>query len=221
MAHKQNSHVCTLILVKWCEYYWKKDLLFRVSGDLKTKWTYGGRKDGLITLHQFSSIAQSCWTFCDPMACRMPGFPVHHQLPEYTQTHVHLVGDAIQPCHPLSSPSPPAFNLSQHQALFKSVSSLHQVAKVLEFQLQHQSFQWYSGLISFRMDWLDLLAVQGTPKSSPTPQFKSINSSALSFFYSPVLTSIHNYLKKHSSFGLKLNITSHHTQKFIHSGSKA
>ena len=79
----------------------------------------------------------------------------------------------------------------------------------------------YSGLISFRMDWLDLLAVQGTPKSSPTPQFKSINSSALSFLYSPILTSIHNYLKNHSSFGLKLNITSHHTQKFIHSGSKA
>ena len=80
----------------------------------------------------------------------------------FTQTHVHWVGDAIQPSHPLSSPSPSAFNLSQHQGLFKWVSSLHQAAKVLEFQLQHQSFQW---LISFRIDWFELLAVQGTLKS--------------------------------------------------------
>ena len=77
-----------------------------------------------------------------PMNHSMPGLPVHHQLPEFTQTHVHWVGDAIQPSHPLSSPSPPALNLSQHQGLFKWISSLHQVAKVLEFQLQHQSFQW-------------------------------------------------------------------------------
>ena len=79
---------------------------------------------------------------CDPMDCSTPGLPVHHQLLELAQTHVHRVGDAIQPSHPLSSPSPPALNLSQHQGLFKWVSSLHQVAKVLEFQLQHQSFQW-------------------------------------------------------------------------------
>ena len=91
-----------------------------------------------------------------------PGLAVHHRLPEFTQTHVHWVGDVIQPSHPLSSPSPPALNLFQHQGLFKWISSVHQVAKVLEFQLQHQSFQ---GLISFRMDWLDLLAVQGTLKS--------------------------------------------------------
>ena len=90
------------------------------------------------------------------------GFPVHHQLPELAQTHVHRGSDAIQPSPPLSSPSP-ALNLSQPQGLFKWVSSLHQVAKVLAFQLQHQSFQW--GLISFRMDWLDLLAVQKTLKS--------------------------------------------------------
>ena len=95
-----------------------------------------------------------------------PGLPVHHQPLELTQTHVHWVGDAIQPSHPLSSPSPPAFNLSQHQGLFKWVSSSHQVAKVLEFQLQHQSFQWiFRTLISFRMDWLYLPAVQGTLKS--------------------------------------------------------
>ena len=96
------------------------------------------------------------------MECSTPGFPVHHQLPELTQTHVHWVSDAIQPSHPLSSLSPPAFNLSQHQGLFKWVCSLHQVAQILQFQLQHQSFQW---LISFRIDWLDLLAVQETLKS--------------------------------------------------------
>ena len=91
---------------------------------------------------QFSSVAQSCQTFWNPKSHSMPGLPVHHQLPEFTQTHVYWVGDAIQPSHPLLSPSPPAFNLSQHQGLFKWVSSSHQVAKVLEFQLQHQSFQW-------------------------------------------------------------------------------
>ena len=92
--------------------------------------------------NQFSSVAQSCQSLCDPMNCSTPGLPVHHQLQEPTQTNVHWVGDAIQPSHPLSSRSPPALNLSQHQGLFKWVSSLHQVAKVLEFQLQHQSFQW-------------------------------------------------------------------------------
>ena len=91
---------------------------------------------------QFSSVAQSCPTLCDPMNHSTPGLPVQHQLPEFTQTHIHWVGDAIQPSHPLSSPSPPAFNPSHHQGLFKWVSSLHKVAKVLEFQLQHQSFQW-------------------------------------------------------------------------------
>ena len=91
---------------------------------------------------QFSrSVAHSCTTLCDPMDCSTPGLPVHQQLPEFTLIHVHQVGDAIQPSHPLSSPSPPAFNLSQHQGLFKRVSSSHQVVKVLEFQLQHQSFQ--------------------------------------------------------------------------------
>ena len=98
---------------------------------------------------QCISVAQSCLTLCDPMDCCMPGFPVHHQLRELTQTPVHWVSDAIQPSHPLSSPSPPVFNLSQHQGLFQWVSSLHQVAKVLEFQLQHQSFQRI-----FRTDFL-------------------------------------------------------------------
>ena len=96
-----------------------------------------------------SSVALSCSTVCDPMDCSTPGFPVHHQLPELPQTQVHQVDDAIQPSHPLLSLSPPSLNLSQHQGLFKWVSSLHQVAKVLEFQLKHQSFQWI-----FRTDFL-------------------------------------------------------------------
>ena len=91
---------------------------------------------------QFSSAAQSCPTLCYLMDCSTPGFPVQHQLPEFTQTQVHWIGEAIQPSHPRSFPSPPAFNLSQHQGLFKWVSYLQQVAKILEFQLQHQSFQW-------------------------------------------------------------------------------
>ena len=90
---------------------------------------------------QISSVSQSCQTLCDPVDCSMPGFPVQHQLLELAQTHVHRVSDAIQPFHPLSSPSPPAFNLSQHQGLFQGVNYSHQVAKVLEFQRQHQSLQ--------------------------------------------------------------------------------
>ena len=86
-------------------------------------------------LNQIRSVAQSCPTLCDPMNRSMPGLPVHHQLPEFTQTHVHRVSDAIQPSHPLSSPSPPAPNPSQHQSLFQWVNSSHEVAKVLEFQL--------------------------------------------------------------------------------------
>ena len=91
---------------------------------------------------QFSSVAHLCPILCNPMNHNTPGLPVHPQLPKFTHTHVHLVGDAIQPSHPLSSPSPPALNLSQHQGLFQWVNSSHEVAKVLEFQLQHQSFQW-------------------------------------------------------------------------------
>ena len=91
---------------------------------------------------QFSSVAQSCLTLCNPMDCSTPGLPVHHQLLEPTQIHVHCIRNAIQPSYPLSSPSPPTFNLSQHQGLFQWVGSSPQVAKVLEFQLQHQSFQW-------------------------------------------------------------------------------
>ena len=127
-----------------------------------------------------------------------PGLPVHHQLPEFTQTHVHQVSDAIQPSHPLSSPSPPAFNLSQHQ-VFSNESALHiRWPKYSSFSVNISSSNEHPGLISFRMDCLDLLAVQGTLKSLLTAQFKSINSSAFSFLYSPSLTSIHDYWKNHS-----------------------
>ena len=106
-----------------------------------------------------------CPTLCNPMDCSTPGFPVLHHLPEFAQTHVHWVSDNIQPSHPPSSPSPPAFNFSQYQNIFQWVSSSHQVAKVLELSFSISPSNDYSGLISFRMDWLDLLSVQGTVKS--------------------------------------------------------
>ena len=110
-----------------------------------------------IWFYYTSVQSLSCIRLCDPTNHSMPGLPVHHQLPESTQTHFHCIGDAIQPSYPLSSPSSSALNLSQHQGLFKWVSSPHQMAKVLEFQLQHQSLQWTTRA--------DLLAVQGTLKS--------------------------------------------------------
>ena len=150
-----------------------------------------------IMYSQFSRSVVS--DSCNPMDCSTPGLPVHHQLPELTQTPVHQVTDAIQPSHPLSSPSPHAFNLFHHQGLFQWVSSSHQLAKILEFQLQHQSFQWtprtgflQDGLVGYPCRPRD------SQESSPTPQFKSINSSALSFLHSPTLTSIHDYWKNQS-----------------------
>ena len=115
----------------------------------------------------FSSVAQSCPTLCNPMNCSTPGLPVHHQLPEFTKTHVHWVSDAIQPSHPLSSPSPPAPNPSQHQSLFRWVNSSHEVAKVLEFQLQHHSFQRNSrklqwGITSQWSEWPSTRSIQTT-----------------------------------------------------------
>ena len=117
----------------------------------------------------FSSVAQLCLTLCDPMNHSTPGLPVHHQLPEFTQTHAHWVSDAIQPSHPLLSSSPPAPNPSQHQGLLQWVNSSHEVAKVLEFQLQHQSFQWtprtdllQDGLVGSPCSPRD------SPESSPT-----------------------------------------------------
>ena len=135
---------------------------------------------------------------CAPL-CTTPGFPVLHKLPKLAQTHVHRVGDAIRPSSSLSSPSTPAFILSQHQGLFKWVSSSHQVAKVLKLQLQHQFFQWI-----FRTDlvyeWLvwSPCSPRDSQESFPTPQFKSIKSSALSIHYGPTITSILDKWKNHS-----------------------
>ena len=125
-----------------------KHCLHFTAQKMKAQREYPFSVLAMTNQHKFSSFSQfsrsvmsdSLW----PMNCSVPGLPVHHQLPEFTQTHVHWVGDGIQPSHPLSSPSPPALNCSQHQGLFKWISSLHQVAKVLEFQLQHQSFQLFS-----------------------------------------------------------------------------
>ena len=144
------------------------------------------------------SVTKSCPTFCDPMDCTPPGFLVLHYLPDFAEIHVHWVNDAIQSSHPLLATSRLALNLSQHEGLFQWVSSSHQMAKVLELQLQHQSFQWTCRTDFLSIDWFGLLSVQGTLKSSPTPQFKSINSLVLSLLYSPTLTSIHDYRKKHS-----------------------
>ena len=153
------------------------------------------KKNHSILVVQFSSVAQSCPTLCNPMDCSTAGLPVHHQLLELAQTHVHQVRDAIQPPHPLLSPSPPAFNLPSMRVFSNESVLCISWPKYWSFSFNISPSNEYSGLIFFRMDWLDLLAVQGILESSPTPQFKSINSSALSFLYSPTLTSIHDYWK--------------------------
>ena len=133
-----------------------------------------------VCISQFSSVTQSCPSLCYPMDCSTPGPPVHYQLLEFIQTHVHQVGDAIQP-----SPS---------TRVFSNESALHiRWSKYWSFRFNISPSNEHPGLMSFRMDWLDLLAVQGTLKNPLTPQFKSINSSVLSFLYSPTLTSIHDY----------------------------
>ena len=127
-----------------------------------------------------------------------PGLPVHHQFPEFTETHVHRVSDIIQPSHPLSSPSPLP-PIPPSIGVFSNESTLHiRWPKYWSFSFSIIPSKEIPGLISFRMDWLDLLAVQGTQESSPTPQFKSIKSSALSLLHSPTLTSIHDHWKNQS-----------------------
>ena len=142
---------------------------------------------------QFRSVAQLCLTLCDPMDCSTPGFPVHHQLPGLAQTHVCRVGDAIQPSHPLLSPSPPS--ICPSIKVFSNESVLHiRWPKYWSFSFNISPSNEYSGLISFRMNWLDLLGVQGTLKS--LLQYHSSKVSiflVLSFLYSPTLTSIHDY----------------------------
>ena len=143
-------------------------------------------------IYQFSSVAQSCLTLCDPINCSMPGLPVHHQLPEFTQTHVPQVGDAIQPSHPLWSPSPPALKPSQHQS-FSSESTLRmRWPKYWSFSFSISPSKEHPGLVGSACSPRDSQA------SSPTPQFKSINSSVLSLLHSPTLTSIHDHRKNHS-----------------------
>ena len=148
-------HICW---DRWCILRWpwlcfwkavaepQKTLGFLVSGGEEFNLGPGTRLDCSELLcnkvFQFNSLTKSCPTLFNPMTHSTPGLPVHHQLLEFTQTHVHRVSDAIQPSHPLSSPSPPAPNPSQYQGLFQWVNSSHEVAKVLEFQLQHESFQW-------------------------------------------------------------------------------
>ena len=148
--------------------------------------------------YHLSSVAQSCLTLRNLMDCRTPGLPVH-QLLNFTQTHIHQVGDAIQPSHPLSSPSHPSFNLSQHQGLSNESALCIRQPKYWSFSFNISPSNEYSELISLRMDWLDLLAVQGTLMSLlQLLQLKSISSLALSFLYGPTLTSIHDYWKNHS-----------------------
>ena len=140
--------------------------------------------------HMFSSVQllSLVWLFGTPWIAARKGLPVYHQLPEFTQTRVR-VSDAIQPSHPLSSPSSPAPSSSQHQSLFQWVNSPHEVAKVLEFQPQHQSFQW----TWFPLGWTDWISLQSKGLSrvfSNTTVQKHQNSSALSLLHSPTLTSI-------------------------------
>ena len=146
-----------------------------------------------IKKYHFSSVAQLCPTLCDPMDCSMPVLTVHHKLPESTQIHVHWVGDAIQPYHPLSSPSPPAFSLSQYQ-LSSELTLPIRWSRSFSFSISPSDE--YSGPISFRIG--SPCSPRDSQESSPTPQFKSINSLVLSFLYSLTLTSIHDYWKHHS-----------------------
>ena len=150
-------------------------------------------KSIMYVLHSVSSVAQLCPILCNPMDCSMPDFPVHNQLPEFTQTHLHWVSDAIQPSHPLLSPSPPAFNLS--------ASGSFPVSQFFTSSGQSIGLSASTSVLPMNtQDWFPLgwtvgfpCSPRGSQESSPTPQFKSINSSALSFLYSPTLTSIHDY----------------------------
>ena len=145
------------------------------------------------------SVAQSCLTLCNPVDCSTPGFPVLYHLPEFAKIHIHWVSDTNLTIASSAAPFPFASSLSQHQGLFQWVGSSHQVAKVLELQLQHQSFQWIFR-IDFLQDWLvwSLCSPRNSQESSLASQFESINSLALRLLYSPTLKSIHGYWKNHS-----------------------
>ena len=191
------GHLLNLKHQTWVEIY------MRSFADGKSRWRVKETLASALHKHhnelQFSSVAQSCPTLCDPMNHSTPGLPVHHQLPEFTQTHVHQVSDAIQlshPCRPLLLlPSiPPSIRV------FSSESTLRmRWPEYWSFSFSISPSNEHPGLISFRMDQLDLLAVpRDAQEPSPTPQFKSINSSELSFLHSLTLTSIHDHWKNHS-----------------------
>ena len=174
------------IVLAWTQKYWA------MKQDRKT------RNKPMHLSVQFSSLAQTCLTFCDSMDCSTPGLPDHHQIPETTHIHVHWVSDAIQTSHPLLFPFPLP-SIFPSIRVFSNESGLRiRWPKYWSFSFNISPSNEHPGLVSFRMDWLDLLAVQGTCKSSPTSQFKSINSLALSFLHSPILTSIHDHRKNHS-----------------------
>ena len=147
MSHHRNKSVRDNVIdKKWAYSDSEGNTLHRVWAIAEDE---GGYKKWTVSFLGCCSVGQLYLTLCNPVDCSRPGLPVPHHLLEFAQTHVRGVSDTIQPSHPLSSPSPPAFNLSQHQGLFQWVSPSHQVAKVLELQLQHQSFQWI-----FRVDFL-------------------------------------------------------------------
>ena len=156
-------------------------------------------KSYIFSSVQFSSVVQSCPTFCDPMNRSSPGLPVHHRLPKFTQTHVHGVGDAIQPFHPLLSPSPP-IPIPPSIRVFSNESTLRmRWLKYWSFSFSISPSNEYPGLISFRMDWLDLLAVRGTLKNLLQHHSSKASTFRLSAFFTiPTLTSIHDHWKNHS-----------------------
>jgi len=175
---------------------WTKEIWSLISWGLTVHGSNRWFKKNFIQIH-CCSVTKSCVALCNPMNCWVPGFLVLHYLLEFAQTHVCWVRDAIQPSHPLSTPSPPALNLSQHQGLFQWVGSSHWVAKVLE--LQHQSFQWIFR-VDFFYDWLGLspYSPRDSQESSPAPQFKSNNSLTLNLLHGSTLTSVHDYWQNHS-----------------------
>ena len=152
----------------------------------------------LLRFNSCCSVTQSWQTLWDPVDCSMPGCPVPHHLLKFSQVHIHCISDPTQPSHPLM-PSPlSALNLSQHQGLFQWVGCLHQVTKILELQLQHQSFQWVFR-VYFPWDWLfwSPCCPRDSQESSPAPQFEGINSLALCL-YGPALTTVHDHWEDHS-----------------------